>query len=204
MASSTVALFTVLAALLAVTGAQIPTVCADQTSLENLTCCPNTTNGVCGEDSDRGACMTLDFPEHDLESSDVRENWPHYYTQICHCNGNFGGYDCSRCKFGYYGSDCSQFQVLPRPPARDLSDEDWADFTNILKLSKRYDSGYSAVLEDSRPGNASIPVAPLTIYDHYVWVHHYTTKQTFEGKVGSPPPPWPPNLFHSEVVPQFP
>lgn len=182
MTRSAVAFYTVLLiALLAATDAQIPTVCTDQASLENSMCCPNTTDGVCGADANRGACMPIEIPNYDSNSSNVRENWPHYYTQICQCNGNFSGYDCSRCKFGYYGSDCSQFQVLPRPPARDLSDEDWADFTDILKRAKRYDSGYSAVLEDLQPGNASIPTAPLTIYDYYVWLHHYTTKETFEG-----------------------
>jgi hypothetical protein len=167
------------AGFLAVADAQIPTACTDQESLENSMCCPNTTDGVCGEDAGRGSCMPLDFDDYDEESSDVRENWPHYFTHICQCRDDYGGYDCSRCKFGHYGPDCSKFQVLPRPPARELSDDDWADFTSILRMSKTYDSGYSAVLEESRPGNASIPTTPLSIYDQYIWVHHYATKDTF-------------------------
>ena len=164
------------AALLSVARAQIPTVCADQNSLENLICCPVTEDGVCGEEANRGACVSLDFPNYDNETSDVRVNWPHYYTQICQCSGNFGGYDCSRCDFGYFGPDCDQFQVLPRPPVRDLSDEDWSDLIDILKMSRDFDSGYSAVLEESCPGNASIPTTSLTVYEYYTWVHHYTAK----------------------------
>ena len=164
----------VLAAWLTViANAQIPTVCADQNSLENSICCPVTADGIC---SNRGSCVTLDLQDYDDESSHVRGNWPHYYTQVCHCYGRFTGYDCSRCKFGYYGYNCQDFQVLPRPPARDLSDEDWTDFIELLNLAKTYSSGYSAVLEESLPGNASISTTPLTIYDYYVWIHHYVTK----------------------------
>lgn len=166
-------------ALLAqISRALIPTACTDANSLENLICCPTTEDGVCGVDANRGSCMSLDIAAYDNETSNVRENWPHYYTQICQCNGNFGGYDCSRCKFGYYGDDCSEFQVLPRPPIRDYSDDDWADFINILRLTRTYESGYSAVLEESVPGNASIVTAPLTLYEYYVWIHHYVSKDT--------------------------
>lgn len=179
---SAVALLTaVLAAWLTVlTEAQIPTVCTDQNSLENSICCPSTADGICGKSANRGDCVTLDPYNYDDGSSDVRENWPHYFTQVCKCYGNFAGYDCSRCKFGYYGTYCQDFQVLPRPPARDLSDKDWADFAYLVKIAKTSDSGYSAVLEESLPGNASIPTAPLSIYDYYVWIHHYTSKDTID------------------------
>lgn len=159
--------------LLTVANAQIPTACADQNSLENSICCPITADGVCGVSTNRGLCVTLNFAGYDMAAKQVM-CVTHYYTQICRCNGNFGGYNCSRCEFGYYGSDCSEFQVLPRPPARDLSDADWADFVSIMKMPKTYDSDYHAVLEESKPGNASIPTASLTIFNYYAWIHHYT------------------------------
>lgn len=98
--------------LLQGTSAQIPTVCSDADSLEGTICCPATSDGICGENANRGQCVSLaTLPRSD--TVDVRANWPHYFTQICQCTGNYGGYDCSRCKFGYYGENCSQFQVLP-------------------------------------------------------------------------------------------
>ena len=65
------------------TSAQIPTVCSDAESLENLRCCPTTAGGVCGVDSGRGQCVQVDVDGYSAESSDVRANWPHYYTQVC-------------------------------------------------------------------------------------------------------------------------
>lgn len=166
--------------LSSVANAQIPTVCTDQNSLVNSVCCPVTADGVCGEDANRGTCISLNFPNYNATTSDVRVNWPHYYTQICQCNGNFGGYDCSRCQFGYYGADCSQFQVLPRPPVRELSDSDWADYINIVRMTRSYNSGYSAVLTESLPGTADIPTVNLTVYEFYVWIHHYTAKDSMD------------------------
>ena len=67
------------------TSAQIPTVCSDAESLENLRCCPTTTDGMCGGDSGRGQCVQVDVDGYSTESSDVRGNWPHYYREVCVC-----------------------------------------------------------------------------------------------------------------------
>ena len=162
--------------------AQIPTACADAESLSNLRCCPTTPEGVCGADANRGACVTLDREGFSTETTDVRLNWPHFYTQVCQCNGNFGGYDCSRCTFGYYGADCSQKQLLPRRPLRDFSEEDWSDFRDVLRLTRTYDPGYVVLQEESIPGNASIATTNVTLYGLYVWIHHYTAKDSQSGK----------------------
>lgn len=163
------------ATLLVVANAQIPTICADQSSLENLTCCPNTEYGVCGEDINRGFCATLDY-DFDNATTAARINWPHYYTKMCQCSGNFGGFDCSRCEFGYYGPNCSQFQVEGRKPARDLSDEDWNELTDIILATRTTPSGYSVVLVESLPGTWPLEIVPVTIYEYFVWSHHYGAK----------------------------
>lgn len=172
----TIALFGVLAPF-EETVAQIPTACADAQSLETLTCCPTTADGVCGIDALRGACIQLDLPGYSHESSDVRVNWPHYFTQVCQCYGNYAGYDCSRCKPGYYGQDCSQKQILPRKPVRDLTEEDWDDFKNIIKLTRSYDSGYMAVLEESRSGNSSLVMTNISLNHLYTWIHHLVSRE---------------------------
>ena len=61
---------------------QIPSACADDESLENLRCCPTTANGVCGEDANRGECVELNIDGYSRDTTDVRANWPHYYTQV--------------------------------------------------------------------------------------------------------------------------
>ena len=94
--------------------AQIPRACADRQSLEQMTCCPVTDDGVCGEDAERGECDAVNFERHRNDTTDVRVNWPHYYTRVCKCSGNFGGYDCSRCAYGYYGKDCASRAIIPQ------------------------------------------------------------------------------------------
>ncbi len=159
--------------------AQIPAACADATSLQNLECCPATEDGVCGVDANRGECAQLDLPSgYSMETSDVRRNWPHYYTRACQCNGNYGGYDCSRCKFGYSGSDCSIKRVLPRRPVASFTDQDWEKYNNILRLAREYESDYVAVLEETVPGNSSLVTANTTLYQLFVWLHHYTAKDS--------------------------
>ena len=165
--------------------AQIPTVCTDRESLENRICCPTTEDGVCGANSNRGACVSLNLPNYSNETSDVRRNWPHYFTQSCQCNGNYAGYDCSRCKFGYIGSDCNKKRVLPRRPVRELTDEDWIAFNDIIKRTRTYDSGYTAVLEESTPGNASLVMTNLSLYHFYIWIHHLTAKDSLHPDLGT-------------------
>ena len=157
---------------------QIPADCSDAESLENSVCCPTTADGVCGTNANRGTCVTLNFAGYSNETSDVRTNWPHYFTQVCECNGNFAGHDCGRCKFGYYGSDCSQKQVLPRRPIRELTNEEWIAFNDVIRRTRTYDSGYKVVLEESTPGNASLVVTNISLYHLYIWIHHYTAKDS--------------------------
>ena len=160
--------------------AQIPSVCTDEESLENLICCPTTADGVCGEDANRGECVMLDTStyNYDPESTNVRVNWPHYYTRVCMCKDNYGGYDCSRCKFGYYGPDCSNKQVLPRRPVRDFSAQDWQQFNDIIGKTRTYDSGYETVLQETTPGTADLVTAKVSLYHLYIWIHHYTAKDS--------------------------
>ena len=61
---------------------QIPTTCSGASSLENLQCCPDTSDGVCGQDAGRGECTELNLPGYNRNSTDVRRNWPHYFTRV--------------------------------------------------------------------------------------------------------------------------
>ena len=62
--------------------------------------------------------------------------------------------------FGYYGSDCSQKQVLPRRPIHEYTDKEWNEFIQIVWMSKTYQSDYVVVLEESRPGT----ILPSSMY----------------------------------------
>ena len=62
---------------------QIPTACADNDSLENLRCCPTTADGVCGADANRGQCVELNINGYKNNTTNARDNWPHYYIYTC-------------------------------------------------------------------------------------------------------------------------
>ena len=61
---------------------QIPTACTDVESLENLQCCPATSDGVCGEDANRGECVELNIEGYRRDTTNARDNWPHYFTNV--------------------------------------------------------------------------------------------------------------------------
>ena len=67
---------------------QIPTACADDDSLENLRCCPTTADGVCGENANRGQCVELNIDGYNNDTTNARDNWPHYYTHVSFVSGN--------------------------------------------------------------------------------------------------------------------
>lgn len=154
---------------------QIPVACSDAESLGTQTCCPN----GCGATDQRGACVDIQLPStYSMTSTDVRGNWPHYFTRACRCNGNFGEYDCSRCKYGYYGTNCNQKQVLPRRSIQELNDQEWSDYIEILKMTRNYSSGYKVVLREDPPGTTDIMAVNIDLYDFFVWLHHYAAKDS--------------------------
>ena len=61
---------------------QIPTVCTDEDSLKNLRCCPTTVDGVCGRNANRGHCVRLSISNYSRNTTNVRDNWPHYFTHV--------------------------------------------------------------------------------------------------------------------------
>ena len=154
---------------------QFPVECMNGDSLRDRVCCPN----MC---SNQGTCTNLNItlPSGPYNNMTVRDTWPHYFTSVCVCNGNYAGFDCSRCKYGYYGSDCSQKMVLPRRPISELTDSEWTDYINILKASRNNQSGYFVFLEEPTGSNIDlttlrkIPVNSL--YDLFIWQHHYAAK----------------------------
>ena len=149
---------------------QIPTVCANNNNLVNRVCCPN----ACGEN---GVCNGTDpMPVTDI--SDARDNWPHYYTRACECNGNYAGVDCSRCKYGYYGPNCMLRSNLQRKSIQSFSLQQWINYIEILRMAKTHISDYKVVLREYQPGTLvdSGDMIDVTLYNLFVWLHHYAAK----------------------------
>ena len=152
---------------------QIPVACSDANSLKFMVCCPDN----CGHADGRGTCADTEH-QPDMTSKDVRFNWPHYYKRLCQCNDNYSGYDCSRCKYGYYGPECSMMQILPRRNILTFSDAEFYDYVETLQTMRFYDSGFLAALEESVPGSTDIETVSLSLYSMFIWLHHFATKDS--------------------------
>ena len=65
-----------------------------------------------------------------------------------------------------------------------MTDEDWVEFNDVIRATRTYDFGYRAVLEESVPGNASLVMTNITLYQFFVWMHHYTAKDSLHPDPG--------------------
>lgn len=77
-----------------------------------------------------------------------------------------------------YGANCSQFQVLPRRPLRNYTEEDWSELNRILQLTKTYEADYVIILEEQLLGTSNQTMVNVSLYNLYVWMHHYAAKDT--------------------------
>ena len=165
--------------------AQIPRVCATTESLTSRTCCPIPTgaSAACGNDLGRGECRLVSpycytqYPNN----GDPRLNWPSYFfNRTCRCNGNYAGYDCGECKFGYEGNDCNtkSSPLRMRQNIMDMTDSEWEDYNNkIITAKNAEESRYVILLFNEADGNAfNAKPVNISLYNMFVWMHHYVAK----------------------------
>ena len=152
----------------------------------NRICCPspNIPNaGACGSNlsPSRGSCSPLSAILPNLvinAAGDTRENWPYYFDYLCKCNGNYWGYDCSQCAFGYtmVGGICTQQQVpRKRKSTADLTIAEREQYLNAISQSKLNSSytRYMAIRKESNPP----AVVQLSLYNLFAWLHYYAGKE---------------------------
>ena len=164
--------------------AQIPKVCSSKAILISRTCCPvpSGASAPCGEDLGRGRCRSVSEYCNTgyIEDGDPRLNWPSYFfSQTCHCNGSYAGYDCGECKFGYEGEDCNTKSSLrQRQNLADMTNSEWEEYNTKLNRSKHADeSRYVILVFNETDGNAfNAEAVDISIFDMFVWMHHYVGK----------------------------
>ena len=121
--------------------AQVPGACLSESSLQSKTCCPN----KCGQNQGCGLRVDINLPSHyDEDSRDVRYNWPHalLHQSMQLARATTQAWIAPWCKYGYYGSACSQKEVLPQITPRFQWMRNWTDYTLTPKMMKTHDSGY--------------------------------------------------------------
>ncbi|XP_035660532.1 tyrosinase-like [Branchiostoma floridae] len=171
---------------------QFPRACTDDLSLSTGRCCPlwpaaDGTASPCGEALGRGTCRQIQpddsphSPSYPYVGVDDRERWPTvYWNWTCECRDNFYGIECSECKHGYTGQNCTERKVLIR---RNIFDLSWWERTRFLRaldeskatVSERWVipvTPYVNVLTNgSKPEFANV-----TTYDALVWMHYYVVR----------------------------
>ena len=154
--------------------AQIPFVCSSNSSLQTKTCCPDKCGGVdkgeCVDVSDSRICNT-GYPSTD----DSRVNWPiHFFEKVCKCKGNYAGFDCSECKFGYDESNnCESKKTIRERRSINADDFDWEDYNNKINQAKSIPSRYVVMTRGNEVHN-------ISVYDMFVWMHHFVAKTNSE------------------------
>ena len=108
--------------------------------------------------------------------TDFRYNWPaQIFTHICKCSGNYAGYDCSRCKPGYTGSNCEQKRnLIKRKNFLMLSTQEKNAVFDALKRAKNELSGYTVPIKE--PPQSASDFKRLPLYDVFATFHYYTAR----------------------------
>ena len=159
--------------------AQIPAVCTSPSNFHEQICCPEPFVGAgpCGSwlAFPRGKCVYVD---NDQATTNIRGNWPHYYSKICECRPPFGNFDCGECAHGFSGTSCDKKVIRTRKLLNHLSRNDVEYFINALYMAKSFPSRYVVIINETKPGTVP-PMKVASLYDVFVWVHYYISKESY-------------------------
>lgn len=176
---------------------QFPRLCATAAALRTKECCPpwEGDGSPCGAGSGRGFCQNVeiadqpDGPQYPFSGLDDREKWPLvFYNRTCQCAGNFMGFNCAECKFGYFGAKCSERRVSLRRNVLHLSRTERMRLVSYLNLAKQTVSSDYVVATGTfeEMENGSNPMfAEVSVYDVFVWMHYYVSRNVLLGGPGN-------------------
>ncbi|XP_029457566.1 tyrosinase [Rhinatrema bivittatum] len=172
---------------------QFPRACSTAEALLRKECCPAWIGdgSPCGQMSGRGTCqdivlssapLGLQFP---FSGIDDREGWPIvFYNRTCQCAANFMGYNCGECRFGFSGPTCTEKRMLVRKNLLEMTTAEKNKFLAYLNLAKNTISTDYVIATGTyaQMNNGLSPLfADINVYDLFVWMHYYASRDTFLG-----------------------
>ncbi|XP_068187956.1 tyrosinase-like [Antennarius striatus] len=176
---------------------QFPRLCATRDALRAKECCPvwEGDGSPCGASSGRGFCRDVevseqpDGPQYPFSGLDDREKWPLvFYNRTCQCAGNFMGFNCADCKFGYFGVTCNERRESLRRNVFHLSRAERTRLVSYLNLAKQTVSRDYVVVTGTyqEMANGSNPMfSDVSVYDVFVWMHYYVSRNALLGGPGN-------------------
>ncbi|KAM4546400.1 tyrosinase-like [Fundulus diaphanus] len=176
---------------------QFPRLCVTLDSLRTKECCPawEGDGSACGARSGRGSCEDVelseqpDGPQYPFSGLDDREKWPLvFYNRTCQCAGNFMGFNCGDCKFGYFGDNCDERRESLRRNIFHLTRAERNRLVSYLNLAKQTVSRDYVVATGTyrEMENGSSPMfADVSVYDVFVWMHYYVSRSALLGGPGN-------------------
>ncbi|XP_029303986.1 tyrosinase-like [Cottoperca gobio] len=176
---------------------QFPRFCATREALLSKECCPvwEGDGSPCGASLGRGSCQDVKVPDHPdgpqypFSGLDDREKWPLvFYNRTCQCAGNFMGFSCADCKFGYFGVNCNERRESVRRNILHLSRAEKIRLVSYLNLAKQTISRDYVVATGTyqEMENGSNPMfADVSSYDVFVWMHYYVSRNALLGGPGN-------------------